>query len=70
MGNAMSALSREEREEMRQRVKFEEAGKAIVSREDLLALISSIDAVERIDSTLTNWIDRGALDRLRAVLVE
>lgn len=71
MGNAMSAMSREEREEERaQRIRerLANGGKAIVDRDALLALIASIDAVERIDATLVNWVDHEAVERLRGVL--
>lgn len=62
MGNAMTAMSREERIQDR----MAKGGKAIVDRDALLGLIASIDAAERCDATLTNWVDHDALERLRA----
>lgn len=68
MGNAMSAMSREEREDQRQRDRLAMGGKALVNRDALLRLVSSIDAIGRIDPAKVEWVDHDALESLRQSL--
>lgn len=49
MSNAMSAMSREEREEERERDRWAKGGKAIVDRDDLLLLLLAVNGLLKRD---------------------
>jgi hypothetical protein len=53
MGNAMSAMSREDREAESERERWANGGKAIVNRDDLLLLLLAVNGLLKRDRAET-----------------